>query len=328
MKDTVRLLITILCLALCCHVAGWAENTSSAKPFVIPELKEWTAGEGSLELPEGFRIAVPSGDAELLRIAGTFALDWEILSGYRPEVTIDNGGKGDIILELKADHQLSAAGGEGYAVSISDRVRLSAPEAMGVFWGTQTLLQMADAEEGLTLPQGRIKDWPDYGIRGFMMDCGRKYIPMSYLRKLTRIMAYSAKYASAFYGPFRDAVGSASNLGKSTKAVYQQDPANSDEALWEVGYDLNEGADMVMVKPGMPYLDVVRRVKDEFKAPTFVYHVSGEYAMIKCAAAAGCIDEKKITMESMICCKRAGADGILTYCALDVARWLKEGYNY
>lgn len=144
----------------------------------------------------------------------------------------------------------------------------------------------------------------------------------------TRIMAYSAKYASAFYGPFRDAVGSSGNLGKSTKAVYQQDPANSNEALWEVGLDLAEGADMVMVKPGMPYLDVVRRVKDEFKAPTFVYHVSGEYAMIKCAAAAGCIDEKKITMESMICCKRAGADGILTYCALDVARWLKEGYNY
>ena len=144
----------------------------------------------------------------------------------------------------------------------------------------------------------------------------------------TRIMAYSAKYASAFYGPFRDAVGSAGNLGKSTKAVYQQDPANGDEALWEVGLDLAEGADMVMVKPGMPYLDVVRRVKDEFKAPTFVYHVSGEYAMIKCAAAAGCIDEKKITMETMICCKRAGADGILTYCALDVARWLKEGWNY
>ncbi len=144
----------------------------------------------------------------------------------------------------------------------------------------------------------------------------------------TRIMAYSAKYASSFYGPFRDAVGSSSNLGKSTKAVYQQDPANSDEALWEVGLDLAEGADMVMVKPGLPYLDVVRRVKDEFKAPTFVYHVSGEYSMIKCAAAAGCIDEKRITMESMICCKRAGADGILTYCAIDVARWIKEGYAY
>ena len=119
----------------------------------------------------------------------------------------------------------------------------------------------------------------------------------------TRIMAYSAKYASAFYGPFRDAVGSSSNLGKSTKAVYQQDPANSNEALWEVGLDLAEGADMVMVKPGLPYLDVVRRVKDEFKAPTFVYHVSGEYSMIKCAAAAGCIDEKRITMETMISCK-------------------------
>lgn len=144
----------------------------------------------------------------------------------------------------------------------------------------------------------------------------------------TRIMAYSAKYASAFYGPFRDAVGSSSNLGKSNKDVYQQDPANSNEALWEVGLDLAEGADMVMVKPGLPYLDVIRRVKDEFKAPTFAYHVSGEYAMIKCAAAAGCIDEKRITMESMIAFKRAGADGILTYCAVDVARWIREGYNY
>ena len=144
----------------------------------------------------------------------------------------------------------------------------------------------------------------------------------------TRIMAYSAKYASAFYGPFRDAVGSSSNLGKSNKDVYQQDPANSNEALWEVGLDLAEGADMVMVKPGLPYLDVIRRVKDEFKAPTFAYHVSGEYAMIKCAAAAGCIDEKKITMESMIAFKRAGVDGILTYCAVDVARWIREGYNY
>lgn len=144
----------------------------------------------------------------------------------------------------------------------------------------------------------------------------------------TRIMAYSAKYASAFYGPFRDAVGSSSSLGKSNKDVYQQDPANSNEALWEVGLDLAEGADMVMVKPGLPYLDVIRRVKDEFKAPTFAYHVSGEYAMIKCAAAAGCIDEKKITMESMIAFKRAGADGILTYCAVDVARWIREGYNY
>ena len=144
----------------------------------------------------------------------------------------------------------------------------------------------------------------------------------------TRIMAYSAKYASSYYGPFRDAVGSASNLGKSNKAVYQQDPANGNEALWEVGLDLAEGADMVMVKPGVPYLDVLWRVKEEFKAPTFAYHVSGEYAMLKFAAAAGAIDEKKVTFETMVCFKRAGADGILTYCALDVARWIKEGYNY
>lgn len=144
----------------------------------------------------------------------------------------------------------------------------------------------------------------------------------------TRIMAYSAKYASCYYGPFRDAVGSSSNLGRSNKAVYQQDPANGNEALWEVGLDLAEGADMVMVKPGVPYLDVLWRVKQEFGTPTFAYHVSGEYAMIKFAAAAGAIDEKKITMETMICFKRAGADGILTYCAIDVARWLKEGYNY
>lgn len=144
----------------------------------------------------------------------------------------------------------------------------------------------------------------------------------------TRIMAYSAKYASSYYGPFRDAVGSSSNLGRSNKNVYQQDPANGNEALWEVGYDLQEGADMVMVKPGIPYLDVLWRVKEEFKAPTFLYHVSGEYAMLKFAAAAGAIDEKKITMETMICAKRAGADGILSYCSLDVARWLKEGYEY
>jgi porphobilinogen synthase len=141
----------------------------------------------------------------------------------------------------------------------------------------------------------------------------------------TRIMAYSAKYASAFYGPFRDAVGSAGNLGKSNKMVYQMDPANSDEALWEVGLDLAEGADMVMVKPGMPYLDIVRRVKESFRAPTFVYQVSGEYAMLKAAAASGWLDERRVVMESLLGCKRAGADGILTYFALPVARWLKGG---
>jgi len=146
-------------------------------------------------------------------------------------------------------------------------------------------------------------------------------------RKLihTRIMAYSAKYASAFYGPFRDAVGSAAALGKGNKLTYQMDPANSDEALWEVGLDLQEGADMVMVKPGMPYLDIVRRVKDEFKAPTFVYQVSGEYAMLKAAFQAGWLDEAKCVPEVLLAFKRAGADGVLTYFARDVARLLKMG---
>ena len=138
----------------------------------------------------------------------------------------------------------------------------------------------------------------------------------------TRIMAYSAKYASGFYGPFRDAVGSATNLGKSDKKTYQMDPANSDEALREVALDLQEGADMVMVKPGMPYLDVVRRVKDAFGVPTFVYQVSGEYAMLKAAAGNGWLDERTVAMESLLVMRRAGADGILTYFALDAARWL------
>jgi porphobilinogen synthase len=139
----------------------------------------------------------------------------------------------------------------------------------------------------------------------------------------TRIMAYSAKYASSFYGPFRDAVGSSGNLGTGNKYTYQMDPANSDEALWEVGLDLQEGADMVMIKPGMPYLDIVRRVKDEFKAPTFVYQVSGEYAMLKAAAQNGWLDEKACVLEALLSFKRAGADGVLTYFALDAAKWLK-----
>ena len=140
-----------------------------------------------------------------------------------------------------------------------------------------------------------------------------------------RIMAYSAKYASAFYGPFRDAVGSAGNLGKGNKYTYQMDPANADEALHEVALDLDEGADMVMVKPGMPYLDIVRRVKDAFGRPTFAYQVSGEYAMIKAAAQNGWLDERAVAMESLLAFRRAGADGILTYYALDAAPWLREG---
>ena len=140
----------------------------------------------------------------------------------------------------------------------------------------------------------------------------------------TSIMAYSAKYASAFYGPFRDALGSASNLGKSNKKSYQMDPGNSDEALREVAMDIAEGADMVMVKPGMPYLDVVRRVKDAFKIPTFAYQVSGEYAMLKAAAQNGWLDHDAVMMESLLAFKRAGADGVLTYFALDAARLLHK----
>ncbi|PJK09411.1 porphobilinogen synthase [Lysobacteraceae bacterium NML95-0200] len=141
----------------------------------------------------------------------------------------------------------------------------------------------------------------------------------------TRILAYSAKYASAFYGPFRDAVGSAAALGKADKYTYQMDPANSNEALREVALDIDEGADMVMVKPGLPYLDIVRRVKDEFGMPTFVYQVSGEYAMLKAAAQNGWLDERATALEALLAIKRAGADGILSYFALDAARWLKEG---
>jgi len=140
----------------------------------------------------------------------------------------------------------------------------------------------------------------------------------------TRILAYSAKYASSYYGPFRDAVGSAANLGGGNKYTYQQDPANSDEALHEAALDLREGADMVMVKPGMPYLDVVRRGKETFQAPTFVYQVSGEYAMHMAAAQNGWLDERAVVMESLVCIKRAGADGILTYFAKKAARWLNE----
>ncbi len=140
----------------------------------------------------------------------------------------------------------------------------------------------------------------------------------------TRILAYSAKYASSFYGPFRDAVGSAGNLKGGSKYTYQMDPANSDEALWETYFDIDEGADMVMVKPGLPYLDIVRRVKDTFGLPTVVYQVSGEYAMLKAAAQNGWLDERACVLESLLSMKRAGADAILTYFALDAARWLKD----
>jgi porphobilinogen synthase len=141
----------------------------------------------------------------------------------------------------------------------------------------------------------------------------------------TRILAYSAKYASSFYGPFRDAVGSTSNLAGGDKYSYQMDPANGDEAVREVALDLEEGADMVMVKPGLPYLDIVRRVKEAFRVPTFVYQVSGEYAMLKAAGRNGWIDERRCILEALLAMKRAGADGILTYFALEAAQWLREG---
>lgn len=141
----------------------------------------------------------------------------------------------------------------------------------------------------------------------------------------TRILAYAAKYASSFYGPFRDAVGSAANLGKGNKTTYQMDPANSDEALWEVGMDLQDGADMIMVKPGLPYLDVIRRVKDAYGAPTYAYQVSGEYAMLKAAVQNGWLDEQACVLEALMAFKRAGADGVLTYFARDAARWLRAG---
>ena len=141
----------------------------------------------------------------------------------------------------------------------------------------------------------------------------------------TRILAYSAKYASSFYGPFRDAVGSAANLGAGNKYTYQMDPANTDEALWEINLDLNEGADMVMIKPGMLYLDIVRRAKDEFGAPTFVYQVSGEYAMLKAAGQNGWLNEEACVLEALLAFKRAGADGILTYYAVEAAQWINKG---
>ncbi len=141
----------------------------------------------------------------------------------------------------------------------------------------------------------------------------------------TRILAYAAKYASSFYGPFRDAVGSKGALGKGDKRTYQMDPGNTDEALHEIALDLSEGADMIMVKPGMPYLDIVRQAKQTFKAPTFCYQVSGEYAMLKAASQNGWLDERACVMEAMTCMKRAGADGVLTYYAMDIARWLKDG---
>jgi porphobilinogen synthase len=179
---------------------------------------------------------------------------------------------------------------------------------------TRQALVQAEAGVDIVAPSDMM-DGRIGAIRGALEEAGAIH---------TRIMAYSAKYASAFYGPFRDAVGSASNLGKADKKVYQMDPGNSNEALREVALDIAEGADMVMVKPGMPYLDIVRRVKDEFRVPTFVYQVSGEYAMLKAAAANGWLEHDAVMMESLLAFRRAGADGVLSYFALDAARLLRR----
>ena len=180
--------------------------------------------------------------------------------------------------------------------------------------GRQALVQ-AEAGVDIVAPSDMM-DGRIGAIRSALEESGRIH---------TRIMAYSAKFASAFYGPFRDAVGSAANLGRSNKKVYQMDPGNGDEALREVALDLAEGADMVMVKPGMPYLDIVRRVKEEFRVPTFAYQVSGEYAMLKAAALNGWLDHDAVVMEALMAFKRAGADGVLSYFALEAARSLKQG---
>ena len=172
----------------------------------------------------------------------------------------------------------------------------------------------AQAGVDMIAPSGMM-DGMITAIRQALDDAGFTHIP---------VMSYSTKFASAFYGPFRDAVGSAGNLGAGNKYTYQMDPANSDEALWEVGLDLDEGADMIMIKPGMPYLDIVRRIKDHYGAPTFVYQVSGEYAMLKAAAARDWLNEEACVLESLLAFKRAGADGILTYYAMEAASWLKQ----
>ena len=197
MKRTILFLL-IAVAAAACSPGAFAATAESTKPFVIPELKTWEAGKGNLTISGTMRIAVPSGNGELLQIAEMLADDWNTVAGFKPKIVTDKAGKGDIVLEIKTDRALDKLSGgstESYSLSISDRVRLSASTARGVYWGTQTLLQLADralqadAEtDGIDLACGRILDWPDYGIRGFMMDCGRKYIPMSYLRKLSRIM--------------------------------------------------------------------------------------------------------------------------------------------
>jgi porphobilinogen synthase len=213
-------------------------------------------------------------------------------------------------LGLLTDVALDPFTSHGQDGLLDDRGYILNDQTVGVL--TQQALVQAEAGVDIVAPSDMM-DGRIGAIRNALESAGLIH---------TRIMAYSAKYASAFYGPFRDAVGSATNLGKADKKVYQMDPGNSDEALREVALDIAEGADMVMVKPGMPYLDIVRRVKDEFRLPTFAYQVSGEYAMIKAAAANGWLEHDAVMMESLLAFKRAGADGVLSYFSLDAARLL------
>jgi porphobilinogen synthase len=249
---------------------------------------------------------VPHADTKTLEAAEAYNPDGLVQRAIRAikEAVPDMGVMTDVALDPYTTHgQDGIIDEEGYVLN-DDTIDVLMKQA----------LSHAEAGADVVAPSdmmdGRIIE-----IRELLEDNG--YIN-------TRIMAYSAKYASAYYGPFRDAVGSSGNLGKADKKTYQMDPANSNEALHEVALDLNEGADMVMVKPGVPYLDIVRRVKDEFRAPTFVYHVSGEFAMLKAAALNGWIDERAVVLETLLGCKRAGADGILTYYAKDAAKWLAE----
>jgi len=258
----------------------------------IPMLALFPAIEPALKTPDG---------REATNAAGLIPRAVKALKANFPELGIMT----DVALDPYTSH-----GQDGV---IDDAGYILNDETLSILQA-QALVQ-AEAGVDVVAPSDMM-DGRVGALRGALDERGLIY---------TRIMAYAAKYASGFYGPFRDAVGSAANLGKGNKYTYQMDPANSNEALWEVGLDLAEGADMVMVKPGMPYLDIVRRVKDQYLAPTYVYQVSGEYAMLKAAFANGWLDERTCVMEALLAFKRAGADGILTYFAIDAARRLRDG---
>jgi len=258
----------------------------------VPALALFPAIEASLKTPDG---------AEALNPAGLIPRTVRALKAHFPEL----GVMTDVALDPFTSHgQDGLLDDTGYIVNDTTVAML-----------TRQARVQAEAGVDIVAPSDMM-DGRIGAIRAMLEADGHLH---------TRIMAYSAKYASAFYGPFRDAVGSAANLGKSNKRVYQMDPGNSDEALREVALDIAEGADMVMVKPGMPYLDIVRRVKDEFRMPTYVYQVSGEYAMLKGAALNGWLDGEAVMMESLLAFRRAGADAVLTYFALEAARVLKRG---